>query len=175
MCEKSQTAKTDYNREWRNKHVERVREYKRRWYLENRDTCKANSQRRRREHPEYVKNYSAKNRKYLREYSIKWYRDHPERSRERTWDLNGIDMTHWSYEQYREMFERQRGKCLGCGCDMVMSKTGTIGKYSVAHVDHNHCTGRVRGLLCGRCNDACGKTGDSPEILRRLASYLESV
>jgi len=40
-------------------------------------------------------------------------------------------------------------------------------------VDHCHVTGRVRGLLCTGCNHAIGQVKDRPEVLRKLASYLE--
>ncbi len=40
-------------------------------------------------------------------------------------------------------------------------------------VDHCHKTGRVRGLLCKRCNQMLGVMFDSPELLRRAADYLE--
>lgn len=40
-------------------------------------------------------------------------------------------------------------------------------------VDHDHETGKVRGLLCDYCNKALGMAQDSPEILRKLARYLD--
>lgn len=40
-------------------------------------------------------------------------------------------------------------------------------------VDHDHVTGKVRGLLCDRCNRCIGLAGDSPERLRNAAQYLE--
>jgi hypothetical protein len=42
------------------------------------------------------------------------------------------------------------------------------------HVDHDHRSGRVRGLLCFRCNAAIGQLGDDPLVVRRAARYLES-
>ena len=41
------------------------------------------------------------------------------------------------------------------------------------HVDHDHATGKVRGLLCKRCNWALGHALDNPATLRRMADYLE--
>lgn len=39
--------------------------------------------------------------------------------------------------------------------------------------DHNHASGRFRGLLCGTCNTGIGLLGDSPETLRLAVSYLQ--
>jgi hypothetical protein len=41
------------------------------------------------------------------------------------------------------------------------------------HVDHDHMSGTVRGLLCFRCNAALGQFGDDPLVLRRAARYVE--
>lgn len=40
-------------------------------------------------------------------------------------------------------------------------------------VDHDHKTGRVRGLLCFTCNTSIGKLGDTYEALQRAADYLK--
>lgn len=42
-----------------------------------------------------------------------------------------------------------------------------------AHVDHDHETGKVRGVLCFNCNSALGKLRDSPDVLRRAIAYVE--
>jgi hypothetical protein len=41
------------------------------------------------------------------------------------------------------------------------------------HVDHDHATGAVRGMLCFPCNAAIGHLRDDPAVLRRAAVYLE--
>ena len=40
------------------------------------------------------------------------------------------------------------------------------------HVDHDHRTGRIRGILCFRCNNAIGDLEDDPELLTRGAEYV---
>jgi hypothetical protein len=41
------------------------------------------------------------------------------------------------------------------------------------HVDHDHGTGAIRGLLCSSCNQALGQMKERPELLRAAAEYLE--
>ncbi len=40
------------------------------------------------------------------------------------------------------------------------------------HVDHDHKTGRIRGLLCHQCNWYLGVVDKDPKILSRIAAYL---
>lgn len=55
-----------------------------------------------------------------------------------------------TYEQYCALEESQNDKCALCGLD------GTENKHGHLCVDHDHATGRVRGLLCFKCNFALG-------------------
>ena len=41
--------------------------------------------------------------------------------------------------------------------------------------DHDHKTGKFRGWLCSHCNHALGYARDNPELLRKLAEYLENI
>ena len=42
------------------------------------------------------------------------------------------------------------------------------------HVDHCHKTGKIRGLLCHKCNVALGMVGDNMDILRKLINYIST-
>lgn len=69
-------------------------------------------------------------------------------------------------EQYLRMQADQADRCAIC-------RTGTPWKRSRTwHVDHDHLTGEVRGLLCTKCNRGLGLFQDSPDLLRSAIRYL---
>ena len=68
--------------------------------------------------------------------------------------------------QFDQMLEQQGGKCKICG-------TTEPGRWGTFYIDHCHETGKVRGLLCCRCNLSIGHMEDSPELLRKAAEYIE--
>jgi hypothetical protein len=74
--------------------------------------------------------------------------------------------------QYNELFEAQGGVCALCkkGETTKRMKKGE-GRERLA-VDHCHDTGRVRGLLCFKCNTAIGSLGDTEEDAQRVVDYL---
>lgn len=67
--------------------------------------------------------------------------------------------------QYDEMVKAQDGRCAICGTEDSGTKRW--------HVDHDHATGKVRGLLCAACNLSLGKMQDDPARLRAAATYIE--
>lgn len=71
-------------------------------------------------------------------------------------------------EQYRELDRRQEGRCAICKTPFA-----GIGKKH-RHVDHDHATGQVRGLLCGSCNQGIGYFKENVEALRAAIAYLQS-
>ena len=60
------------------------------------------------------------------------------------------------------MIEVQGGLCLICR------------EKPAKHVDHDHATGKVRGILCFSCNRGLGKFEDDPSLLERAITYLGS-
>lgn len=71
--------------------------------------------------------------------------------------------------EYREIEDRQNGLCAVCeNPQNTCSPNGS--RY--LHVDHDHRTGVVRGLLYGRCNSALGYIEDS-EWLHKAVRYLK--
>lgn len=68
---------------------------------------------------------------------------------------------------YRSLVER-----FGATCGICSAAAGTNGRGDRLAVDHCHTTGRIRGLLCHRCNTALGLLADSPDMLRNALAYL---
>lgn len=76
-------------------------------------------------------------------------------------------------DEYLRMFSDSAGLCAICG--NPETQTSNTGVVKSLCVDHDHNTGRVRGLLCNSCNRGLGFLGDDPAILRAAADYLEGL
>lgn len=64
--------------------------------------------------------------------------------------------------EYNEMLAAQGGVCAICSSTC----------YHRLSIDHCHATGRIRGLLCQKCNRGLGLFGDRPETLAKAIKYL---
>jgi hypothetical protein len=98
-----------------------------------------------------------------------WY-DKPE-NKEKTRDTYLRRTYGITLKQEQAMLQAQNNCCPIC-------KTPTPGKTrnpnkSGWHVDHNHTTMAVRSILCNSCNKALAFAKDNPELLRKMARYLE--
>lgn len=69
-------------------------------------------------------------------------------------------------ERYDAMLEAQGGGCFICGRPPREDIS--------LHVDHDHCTGKVRGILCFCCNNALADFQDDPALLRKAACYVST-
>ncbi len=131
----------------------RDKEYHKKYYLKNREKEKARSAAYRLAHPEQTKasfaKYYAKNRVRRNKY----------RTISHLFNTYGLTLSN-----YIELKCEQKGLCKLCG----MINNG----WALA-VDHDHKTGKVRGLLCDNCNTGIGMLKDSPELLKKAINYLE--
>ncbi|MEV4454346.1 endonuclease VII domain-containing protein [Microbispora sp. NPDC049633] len=71
-----------------------------------------------------------------------------------------------AWEDYLARIEEQQGKCAICPRGIGADDPRT-------HVDHDHESGNVRGILCHYCNLALGYMEDDAERMRRAAEYIE--
>lgn len=69
-------------------------------------------------------------------------------------------------EQFQTMLVRQKNSCVIC--NKVFNSTRDT------HVDHCHRTGKVRGILCGACNNGLGRFEDDTYRLLKAILYLKA-
>ena len=101
-------------------------------------------------------------------YQLRWWHANKDRAR-------GADMLRKfgiTLDDYNRMHSVQDGLCAIClepekAVDHKAKRTRQLA------IDHCHTTGKVRDLLCGRCNTAIGAFRDRLDILERAVSYLK--
>lgn len=71
------------------------------------------------------------------------------------------------WEEFEQLIEKAQSRCEICKADLALGVKGLA-----PHIDHDHNTGRIRGILCGLCNRGIGQLGDDLERVEAAASYL---
>jgi len=101
---------------------------------------------------------------YVRQVEVRTANPHLYKGLVRWWHiLRKYNMTE---EEFWQKLLDQEGRCGLCRLPLPQ-------EVSLIHIDHNHFTGRNRGLLHPKCNRGLGHFDDSPERLRLAAAYLE--
>jgi hypothetical protein len=134
----------------------------------------------------------AQNKEEMRERSRAWQAANPEKvkaSKKREYEKNKARYLAYNKTQYdrksyvarnrraqgmifapgqteESMLSEQNGVCALCPREISLDVPRSL------HVDHCHETGRVRGLLCHKCNPGLGQFEDDPERLERAAAYV---
>jgi len=141
-------------------------EIQRRWYLKNKEKAKKKAN----ETYNLNKDKISFKRKLDRKLNPDKYKQaakkryNPLKSKEYSWKNAGIvDM---SIERYNELLDKQNHKCAICTEPSINFKKALA-------VDHNHKTGKVRGILCDNCNRALGYLKESEEIIINLLNYVK--
>lgn len=110
-----------------------------------------------------------------REYLDGWRSRNPEKFRRVGWAYELRKLYGITVDQYYEMLDAQGGACAICGLTNITSSGAELiknGKTTNFHVDHDHTTGKVRGILCNACNRGLGYFRDDVQLLDKAIKYL---
>ena len=141
-----------------------------------------------------TKLYRKNNPEKCTEHRINWRKNNPERTRElnNNWHKNNPEKSRANYERYKLKYptkqkekdlkykygltleaydilvDEHKGYCGICGTH----ETEIVSKRTKLCIDHDHATGKVRGLLCHSCNKLLGNAKDNQQILLNAIQYL---
>lgn len=113
-------------------------------------------------HQNACENYRKNHPEIYRKASLKHWHDLDEKKKHQQW----IKRYGLSAEKYNEMFKKQNGVCKICEKECL--------SHSVLSVDHCHKTGKIRGLLCVKCNTSLGMLNDDISLFYKAIEYLKS-
>lgn len=120
------------------------------------------------EYTKFQKAYRGRNKDTLREGKRAWNKT--EKGKTCTW-RKWIKRAYGLTEaDYNHMLAAQNGRCAICRELEIEKIKDKVLRFAV---DHNHVTGKVRGLLCRRCNRAIGLLRENTVYIRAAADYLE--
>lgn len=110
----------------------------------------------------YHRKWYKKNKKKADEVSRRYQRTPKGKLSERKRRLKRLYSI--TLEEYDRMLELQNGVCAICGNPPEYRRLG---------IDHDHKTGKVRGLLCGYCNGMIGRIEKNPQFVSNVIEYLK--
>lgn len=122
------------------------------WYLRNREARAVKA-----------RTYYLKNREKVKA-RVREYRDKNPHVATRASLRHQLALYGMSPDEYGIMMGEQNGMCALCGQAQVGTRR--------LSVDHCHTSGKVRGLLCSKCNTGLGLLGDTIDNLERAVTYL---
>lgn len=147
---------------YRRKCLECHRANAREWNRKNKELCKKRN-------AEYHKT----NKTQIAERKSKHYRDNKEHHRMMARRYMLRSKYGMSLEDYDVMLDKQNGVCAIC-FNPETQKSNKRGKVDSLRVDHCHSTGKVRGLLCSKCNFGIAQLDDSIDLLQNAIKYLKN-
>jgi hypothetical protein len=152
-------------RAWRVAHKEEIKSNSREYYVENQDVLRAKKEAYRLANREEINRRQRAgwwaNRKERLMGNAAYYATHKEEmkavTRKRKYGL--------SQDDFNAMLEKQGMACAVCHKNVWPGKR-------LSHIDHDHKTGKVRGILCSHCNTALGLMNDSLDIIKAMEGYV---
>lgn len=154
MTPEEKEKKRVANNAWRARNKDKVRAYGVKYYHADPEKSRKKN-----------KEQHAKHAVKRRASAAKWAKDNPERARRNRLRASrrnaGVDPL-----AAEALLAKHDGRCDCCGVTAPGGRWGW-------NVDHDHATGRLRGILCHNCNTAIGKLGDTLEGVLKAVRYLE--
>lgn len=159
---------TEAKKKYYQDNKDKFREYKRNWRQANKEKSNESNKKYRDSHKESEalrhKKYRETHQEELK--AMEHARLVSRQAKQREWNLRkkyGV-----SIDEFNKMIDTQQGKCATCNCVLDLS----YGQKSRFAVDHNHETGKVRGVLCNVCNISLGLIRDNVNTLQNMITYL---
>ncbi len=100
-----------------------------------------------------------------RKIASNYYKNNKNKEYERSRKYNLWKIYNITIEDFNYLLELQNYSCAIC------SKSETELNKRL-NIDHDHKTGKVRGLLCSNCNTALGLLYDNPELISKSLAYI---
>ena len=146
--------------------VKKNKEYKRAHYIKNKDVYLIKAKERYYFNSDKIKRSTAEWRKKNPEKAREFHRNWKKKNPEKVLAYKLRSRFKITLEQYREMFKQQKNMCAICWINGE--------KFTrKLHIDHDHKTGKVRGLLCKNCNHGLGMFKDDIYRLSNAINYLK--
>ena len=130
------------------------------------------------EHPEIAQKYRETHKKQLKKLKRDWDMTHSEErrnykqeNRDKSKNCYLIKTYGITLDKYKQMLEAQNGVC--AICHLPETRKSKYNDYTLA-VDHDHKTGKIRGLLCHGCNNCLGILKEDINIFQSAIDYLHN-
>ena len=121
-------------------------------------------------HKEEIKKRKKDYYKKNKEKILKYKKENKEKIKILNQNLHLKNTFGITLEQYNKLLEEHNGVCAICKTkEFIKDSIGNVRRLAV---DHNHKTGKIRGLLCFNCNQMLGKAKDNKQILINAIEYL---
>lgn len=154
-AEEKRQRQKEASKRWRIRHVEEIRAKERSRYAERKEEVAA------RKRLEY-----AEDRENKIETVRRWQRRNPEKVKASWRERHLWRWYRLTIAEFDSLFLGQGSRCGICGSESPIGQKHW-------HIDHDHSTGKIRGILCYYCNLLLGHAKDNTAILRAAIEYLE--
>ncbi len=164
-------SKIDYMRLWRLNNKNRIKLNNKKYVSKNKKVLSE-------KHKIYIKNNPEKAKQYHKNYSLKYpekikenrkkytqkYGYKPKSELQKLKNKVSRLKIKLTLKEYKNLIIKQNNLCAIC--------LNTCKTKRALSIDHNHITGKVRGLLCMKCNRAIGLFNDNPSLVQNAYNYL---